>query len=142
MIMSVYEDNVVLCGSNGYKKKYYFNEQFANIPESVQEELKVMCVWFTEECGGILTLEFDEKGKLLFKLTTSEYDGYFDEIGADLKIRQIRQERSGFLKSLELYYKTVVLGMKLEDLEAEEEDEVGEDTEIYIRAWNYEEDDE
>jgi len=92
MIMSVYEDNVVLCGSNGYKKKYYFNEQFANIPESVQEELKVMCVWFTEECGGILTLEFDEKGKLLFKLTTSEYDGYFDEIGADLKIRQIRQE--------------------------------------------------
>jgi hypothetical protein len=32
--------------------------------------------------------------------------------------------------------------MKLEDLEAEEEDEAGEDTEIYIRAWNYEEDDE
>jgi hypothetical protein len=87
-------------------------------------------------------LEFDEKGKLLFKLTTSEYDGYFDEIGADLKIRQIRQEKRDFLRSLELYYKTVVLGMKLEDLEAEEEADAEEDTEIYIRAWEYEEDDE
>ncbi len=111
------EENVVLCGSNSYNKKYYFNEQFANIPESIQEELQIMCVWFTEECGGILTLEFNDRGNLQLKLAVSEYDGYYDEIGADLKIRQIRRERQEFLRSLELYYKTVALGMSLEDIE-------------------------
>ena len=50
---------MVLCGSNGYERKYYFNEAFASLPEAVRRELKVMCVWFTEECGGILTMEYD-----------------------------------------------------------------------------------
>ena len=55
---------MVLCGSNGYEKKYYLNEVFDRLPEAVKKELQVMCVWFTEECGGILTLEFEEDGTL------------------------------------------------------------------------------
>ena len=70
------DGNIVLCGSNGYERKYYFNEAFDNLPEEVKRQLKVMCVWFTEECGGILTMEFEEDGALEFKHTTSEYDGY------------------------------------------------------------------
>ncbi|MCI8269938.1 MAG: hypothetical protein HFG55_09795 [Lachnospiraceae bacterium] len=97
---------MVLCGSNGYEQKYYFNEEFANLPQAVQKELQIMCVWFTEECGGILTMEFDEDGDLEFKHTTSEYDGYYDEIGADLKIKQYREERRELLEGLELYYRT------------------------------------
>ena len=97
---------MVLCGSNGYEQKYYFNEEFANLPEAVQKELQIMCVWFTEDCGGILTMEFDENGELAFKHTTSEYDGYYDEIGADLKIKQYREERRELLEKLELYYQT------------------------------------
>lgn len=103
-------DNIVLCGSNGYDKKYYFNEEFANLPEAVKRELQIMCVWFTEECGGILTLEFEEDGTLEFKHTTSEYDGYYDEIGADLKIKQYRQEKRDLLEALELYFRTMYLG--------------------------------
>ena len=53
---------MVLCGSNGYNRKYYFNEEFSSLPEAVQKELQIMCVWFTEECGGILTMEFGEDG--------------------------------------------------------------------------------
>lgn len=103
-------DNIVLCGSNGYDKKYYFNEEFGNLPDAVKRELQVMCVWFTEECGGILTLEFEEDGTLEFKHTTSEYDGYYDEIGADLKIKQYREERRDLLEALELYFRTMYLG--------------------------------
>ena len=34
--------NTVLCGANSYTEKYYFNEQFGNLPQSVKdEELKV-----------------------------------------------------------------------------------------------------
>lgn len=100
---------MVLCGSNGYERKYYFNEAFTSLPEAVRRELQVMCVWFTEECGGILTMEFDQEGRLEFKHITSEYDGYYDEIGADLKIKQYRDERRELLEKLELYYQALFL---------------------------------
>ena len=98
---------MVFCGSNGYEKKNYLNEVFDRLPEAVKKELQVMCVWFTEECGGILTLEFEEDGTLEFRHRVSEYDGYYDEIGADLKIKQFRQERGQLLEGLELYYKAI-----------------------------------
>ena len=76
----------------------------------MKKQLHVMCVWFTEECGGILTMEFEPDGTLEFRHTISEYDGYCDEIGADLKIKQYRQEGQEFLKALELYFKVFYLG--------------------------------
>ena len=50
---------------NSYEKKYYFNPDFDKLPEDIKNELKIMCVLFTEEVGGILDLEFDEDGTLL-----------------------------------------------------------------------------
>lgn len=108
--MRGHDENLVLCGSNGYERKYYFNEEFRGLPEVIQKELQVMCVWFTEECGGILTMEFEEDGTLEFRHTTSEYDGYYDEIGVDLKIKQFRRERRELLEALELYFKVFYLG--------------------------------
>ena len=101
---------MVLCGANAYEQKYYFDEAFDGLPQEIKQELRTLCVWFTEECGGILTLEFDEEGNLEFKLAIAEYDGYYDEIGADLKIKQYREEKRELLESLELYYKVCGLG--------------------------------
>ena len=56
----MYQDNIVLCGASSYEQKYYFNQDFASLPETVKQELQIMCVLFTEDVGGILTLEFDE----------------------------------------------------------------------------------
>ena len=53
------EEKMVLCGANAYDKKYYFNEKMKGIPESIQDELHIICVLFTEEVGGIFTIEFD-----------------------------------------------------------------------------------
>lgn len=113
--MSYQEENMVLCGSNSYEKKYYFNEAFASLPESIKRDLQILCVWFTEECGGILTLEYEEDGTLEFKLATAEYDGYYDEIGADLKIKQYRQEKRELLEALEMYYRVFYLGETAEE---------------------------
>ena len=63
----MYKDKVVLCGASAYEQKYYFNEDFRALPQSIQDELQIMCVMYTEEIGGILTLEFDEDGELQFK---------------------------------------------------------------------------
>ena len=32
-------DNIVLCGANSYEQKFYLNDQFAGLPESIKQEL-------------------------------------------------------------------------------------------------------
>ena len=111
-------DTKVLCGANSYEQKYYFNQAFSSLPQSVKDELHIMCVLYTEDVGGILTLEFDDSGTLEFKVTAPEEDYLFDEIGSVLKIKQYQEEKREMLESLELYYRTFFLG---EDLDLDEE---------------------
>lgn len=111
-------DTKVLCGANSYEQKYYFNQEFSSLPQSVKDELHIMCVLYTEDVGGILTLEFDDSGTLEFKVTAPEEDYLFDEIGSVLKIKQYQEEKREKLESLELYYRTFFLG---EDLDLDEE---------------------
>ena len=100
---------VVLCGANAYEQKYYFNEQFAGIPESIKEELHVICVLFTEEVGGVFTIAFDEDGSVLLETDAEEEDLLYDEIGSGLLVREIRRNRQEMFKSLQLYYRVFIL---------------------------------
>ena len=106
----MYKDKVVLCGASAYEQKYYFNEDFASLPQSIQDELHIMCVLYTEEIGGVLTLEFDEEGCLQFKVEALEADAMFDEIGSVLRIKDLQQKKKELLESLELYYRAFFLG--------------------------------
>ena len=110
----MYQDRVVLCGASAYEKKYYLNEDFKALPQQIQDELKIMCVLFTEDIGGVLTLVFDEEGSLLLEVSANEGDLLYDDIGSELKIRQIRKEKAELLQSLELYYKVFFLGEDVE----------------------------
>lgn len=103
-------ENTVLCGANSYVEKYYFNGQFSRLPETVKEELQIMCVMFTEDVGGVLTLEFTPEGELQFKVASADTDYLFDEIGSALKIKQYQMEKRELLESLELYYRVFILG--------------------------------
>lgn len=105
----------ILCGSNSYEKKFYLNEEFAVLPDIVKQELQIMCVLYTEEIGGILTLEYDSYGNLLFQVSTREYDPIFDEIGSHLKIKEIRSEKRELLEALEQFYKVLYLGQAMEE---------------------------
>ncbi len=107
---------VVLCAASAYEEKYYFNQDFNGLPGAVKEELKIMCVLYTADIGGILTLQFDEQGALLFNVTSEENDFFFDEIGSVLKIKQIQSEKRELLESLELYYRVVFLHEDISDL--------------------------
>lgn len=110
----MYLENVILCASSAYEQKYYLNEDFNGLPEAVKEELKIMCVLYTEEVGGILTLEYDEDGTLLLNVTSDEGDLLFDEIGSVLKIKELQRNKEELLEALELYYKVFVLGEEIE----------------------------
>ena len=111
----MYKDKVVLCGASAYEQKYYFNEDFSALPQSIQDELHIMCVLYTEEIGGILTLEFDEEGNLQFQVESLEADAMFDEIGSVLKIKDLQNKKKELLESLELYYRVFFLGEEVEE---------------------------
>ncbi len=118
--MEAMRENVVLCGANSYEQKFYFNNDFKALPEDVKKELQIMCVLFTEDIGGVITLEFEPDGSLEFKVQADEHDYLFDEIGSGLKIRQYQREKRELLEGLEIYYRVVFLGEKIEDIAGEE----------------------
>lgn len=111
----MYQENIVLCGASSYEQKYYFNPDFNSLPESIKQELQIMCVLYTEDIGGILTLEFDEDGNLQFKTEALDADAMYDEIGSVLKIKELQTEKKELLESLELYYRVFFLGENLEE---------------------------
>lgn len=101
----MYQENVVLCGASAYEKKFYLNDNFESLPEQVKEELKIMCVLFTEDVGGVLTLEFDDEGSLELSVSAAQGDILFDEIGSGLKIKQLQKQKKELLKHLKLIIK-------------------------------------
>lgn len=108
--MVMYNDKVVLCGASSYEEKFYFNPDFDQLPEAVKEELKIMCVLYVHDVGGILTMVFDEDGELCFEVTATEGDPMFDEIGSRLKIKQLQREKEELLEALQMFYKVFLLG--------------------------------
>ncbi len=116
--MDMCNDNrIVLCGANAYEQKYYFNEQFAGIPESIKQELHVICVLFTEEVGGIFTIVFEEDGSIALETNAEEDDLLYDDISSGLLVGEIRRNRQEMLESLQLYYRVFILH---EDITLEE----------------------
>lgn len=107
---------IVLCGASAYSKKFYIDQNFKNLPDSIKDELKIMCVLFTEDVGGVLELVFDEDGKLEFRASCDEGDLLYDDIGCGLKIRELQRTKEDLLSALELYYK-VMTGQLDEDEE-------------------------
>ena len=102
----MYQQDVVLCSASRYTRKYYLNPDFQNLPDEVQKELKVMCVLFTEDVGGIILLMFDENGNLRIVTEAEEDDILCDEIGCDLKVRQLQKTKRELFEQLEEYYNT------------------------------------
>ena len=104
------DEEIVLCAASAYEQKFYLNPDFDTLPESVQEELKVMCVLYTEDVGGILMLVFDGEGNLELKVDHAGDDFMFDEIGSALKIKELQRTKRELFESLELFFKVFFLG--------------------------------
>ena len=106
-------EEFVLCAASAYEKKFYLNPEFDQLPESIKEELQIMCVLYTEDVGGILMLVFDEDGNLELKVDHAENDFAFDEIGSVLKIKELQHTKRELFESLELFFKVFYLGEEL-----------------------------
>ena len=109
-------NETVLCVASAYKKQFYLSENFQGLPQSIKDELKIMCVLYTEDVGGVLELVFDEEGNLEFRASYEENDFFYDEIGSVLKIKQYQSAKRELLEALELYHKVTCMGMDIEEV--------------------------
>ena len=107
------DEEIVLCAASAYEQKFYINPEFDALPESIKEELQIMCVLYTEDVGGILMLVFDEDGNLELKVDHAENDFAFDEIGSVLKIKELQHTKRELFESRELFFKVFYLGEEL-----------------------------
>ncbi len=112
------DGRIVLCGSNAYEKKYYFNPLFDSVPESVKEELHIICVLFTEEAGGVFLIVFEPDGSISMETDAAEEDILYDDITAGLLVSEIRRHRQTLFEELQLFYRVFVLK---EDITLEDE---------------------
>ena len=110
------DGKIVLCGASAYEKKYYFNEQFKALPESIKEELHIICVLFTEEVGGVFTIIFDEDGQIALETDAYDEDVLYDDISSGLLVNEIRRKRQELFQSLELYYRVFILKEDIDGL--------------------------
>ena len=109
------DEEIVLCAASAYEQKFYMNPEFESLPESVRQELQIMCVLYTEDVGGILMVVFDENGNLELQVDHEENDFAFDEIGSVLKIKELQQTKRELFESLEVFYKVFYLGEEMEE---------------------------
>ena len=124
--MNDQDKRIVLCGANAYEMKYYFNEKFNGIPDSVKDELHILCVLFTEEVGGVFTIAFDAEGNVLLETNADEDDIYYDEISSGLMVSEVRRRRQELLESLSLYYRVFILKEDMSGiLEEDKTDDTG-----------------
>ena len=118
------QEKMVLCGANSYDMKYYFNEKFNGIPESIKNELHILCVLFTEEAGGIFTIGFTPSGNVVMDTRAEEGDLLYDEIGSALLIKKLRREKQEVFQSLEIYYRVTFLHQNPAELLDDYDDEM------------------
>ncbi len=119
--MDMFKEENVLCAASTYEQKFYLNQRFQGLPESIKEELQIMSVLFTTEVGGIFTLIYDDEGNLSMETQADEEDILYDEIGSVLKVKQLQETKKELFESLELYYKTFILHQDISDLLKEDE---------------------
>ena len=104
------EEKIILAAATTYEKKFYFNEEFNDLPQSVKDELKAACVLHTAEVGGIITLFFDEEGELKVEVSADEEDILYDDIGSHLKVKEMISLKKELFEALETFFKVFYLG--------------------------------
>lgn len=119
---------VILCAASAYDKKYYFNQSFKDLPQSIQDDLHIICVLFCEEVGGVFTIGFTPDGELMLDTVADEGDLLYDEIGAALLIPKVRKSRADDFRSIEQFYQVKFLHRDPDEVLSDDDDDDEDDT--------------
>ncbi len=91
-------------GASREKQKYFFEPQFNELPDSIKEEIRNICIIMAERLGCTFVISFEDSGDIVFDIIKNENDFDFDDIGAELEIKSLQAEKKELIKSLKLWY--------------------------------------
>lgn len=97
-------EKTLLVAVSPYTQQYYFNEKFQELPDSIKEELRVRIAVIAEKVNAIISLYFDEKGEIVFEMRYED-PMLYDDIGAELELKQLQTKEYELFKALKLWYK-------------------------------------
>lgn len=112
----------ILAAASYEKQKYYLEPKFQALPESIQEEIRIICVTTAQKLGCTFLMGFRQNGEIYFETVKREDDFNFDEIGAELEVKEIIRKQKHLLASLTAWFTIFFTeeGEKLKDKLLEE----------------------
>ncbi|MEI3506062.1 MAG: DUF6145 family protein [Anaerotignum faecicola] len=93
----------ILAAANNKEQKYFMEEEFKFLPDTIKEDLKRICVYMAEKLNCTFLVGFDDNGDVYFETIKHEGDFDFDEIGAELEIKRLQKEELELFRAMELW---------------------------------------
>lgn len=97
-------DKIVLAAASFDKQKYYMDEDFLDLPQSIKDEIKTICVVLADKLMCTFIIGFYPNGDVYFETVKSEEILDFDDIGAQLEIKALNKDKAELIKALRLWY--------------------------------------
>jgi len=97
-------DKIVLAAASFDKQKYYMDEGFLALPQSIKDEIKTICIILADKLMCTFVIGFHTNGDVYFETVKSEEILDFDDIGAELEIKSLKKEKEELIKALNLWY--------------------------------------
>lgn len=94
----------IFMSASYYKQKYYTNPEFEGLPVEIRNHMKDLCIMLAEKLHGIITLGFHLDGEVFLDIAAEEGDIEYDEIGAQLELKEVREEQEEKFKTMKLWY--------------------------------------
>ena len=83
--------------------KYYLNEKYKDLPESIIETLRAKLGVIAEKTNCIISLGFYDNGEIFIE-ERQEDPMFYDDIGASLEIKKLQQEETETFRSIKMWY--------------------------------------
>lgn len=93
----------ILISVSPYVQKYYFNEEFQDLPNEIKETLRAKLGIIAEKTNAIISLGFYENGEIFIEERHDDLT-FYDEIGTALRIKKFQSEEVELLRSIKMWY--------------------------------------
>ena len=98
-------ENKIVAVASFVEQKYFLEPEFQGLPQEIRDEIKAICVSLAQKLGCTFLMRIYADGKIYFETVKGEDDFNFDEIGAELEIKEINRKKQELFKAIKLWYR-------------------------------------
>ncbi|MFV0503563.1 MAG: DUF6145 family protein [Lachnospirales bacterium] len=95
----------VLVAGSVYTMKNYFNEEFAELPAQIKDELiEIVTVYSARIHGELIIGFYEDDGVVYLEPQGQSLDCLYDDIGAGMEIIALEKEKAELFNQLQKWY--------------------------------------